>query len=397
MGSTKSAKRELRSISGEPILRSFMELQRNNFKKAMKVFSSCPQDAFYYANNEALINYNMGKKNTAVHMLHKIISSATPEMLYNLAIMNLFTGNFQNAYNILFNLIPYFKHNPRLWFRLAECKLEELKEQKVDDFDLISRKQDIVWGYVGEGLHRKLVLRGCTNEIKGKDDLIFARRCLLNALCLIKIGDEIVFYPSNYPTENELKRFKIAVYLSLSYVNLSLCDYLMAHNYASEALNLSPTGYQKVLAHLYAGEALILLDKIREAIRHFSPDVISEDSAKPKSESSGSGGGGGSGNGSAATGAVNVTSERQVANTVDWYPHTAKVVLCYNLSVAYTLRGEYNKASETLRSIGPNLSGPNEAMLPIQVIILAIYIQLAQGYVDLAKSIIKQHLPQYRR
>ena len=93
----------------------------------------------------------------------------------------------------------------------------------------------------------------------------------------------------------------------------------------------------------------------------------------------------------------NVATEKEVNNSVDWFPHTAKVVLCYNLSVAYTLRGEYNKASETLRSIGHNLTGPSEAMLPIQVIILAIYIQLAQGYVDLAKSIIKQHLPQYRR
>jgi len=41
MGSTKSAKRELKAIGGEPMLRSYLEFERNNYRKAMKVFQTC--------------------------------------------------------------------------------------------------------------------------------------------------------------------------------------------------------------------------------------------------------------------------------------------------------------------------------------------------------------------
>ncbi|RWS19748.1 CCR4-NOT transcription complex subunit-like protein, partial [Leptotrombidium deliense] len=180
LGSTKAAKRELKSISGEPLLRSYLELQRNNLKKALKIFNTCTRDSNLYVNNEAIIQYHFGKKNTAVYSLSKIANDASPEVLYNLAIMQLFSGNAKAAFDILYNLVPHFKKNPRLWLRLAECCLEERSKTTLNDFDLLKRKQDIVEGYVGEGLQRKLVLRGTNCSIDSKETLLFTRGCLMN-------------------------------------------------------------------------------------------------------------------------------------------------------------------------------------------------------------------------
>ncbi|RWS04086.1 CCR4-NOT transcription complex subunit 10-like protein [Dinothrombium tinctorium] len=372
MGSTKAAKRELKSISGEPLLRTYLELQRNNLKKAMKIFNTCNRDSTLYVNNEAIIQYHSGKKNSAVYLLSKIAKEATPEILYNLAIMHLFSGNAKTAFDILYNLVPNFKTNPRLWLRLAECCLEERNKSTINDFDLLKRKQDIVEGYVGEGVYRKLILRGSSSAVSGKDTLLFCRGCLMNALTLLNSSD-VNFYPSNPPSETELNKLRISVFLSLSFVNILLCDYFQAYKCAIEALNLQPTGYQKVLTHLYAGEALVWMDDIAEAITHFSPDLISTEVSS------------------------NTENSDHPANSNPiWYPNTAKIVIIYNLSVAYTLRGELSKASETLRQVGPSVSSASNAVVPVQVIMLAIYLQLQQGYIDLAKSIIKQHSPQYR-
>lgn len=356
MRSTKAAKKELKSINGEPLLRSYLELQRSNCKKTLKTFASCSKENPYYINNEAVINFCMGKKNTAVHLLSKQINNLPPETVYNYGLMNLFTGNLKNAFEAFKKCLLYFKKNPRLWLRIAECKLEELSRNKIEDFDIVKRKQDMILGYADDGLHRKMIFQGCNDKIIDKEKLLFIRKCLLHSLTLIQSDTERDFYPSNYPSEVELKRLTISILLELSYVNLCLHNFSYAHKYAVEALDLSPESNQKCLAHLYAGEALVWLDSITEAITHFS-----ESTSNPPEEGT-----------------------------------VYKAVLCYNLAVAYTLRGEFSKASETLRLLRNIQPQSNKQVLPIQFIVLAIYIQLAQGYVDSAKSIIKQHLTQYR-
>ncbi|XP_053203038.1 CCR4-NOT transcription complex subunit 10-like [Panonychus citri] len=314
------------------------------------------KDNPYYKNNEAVIHFYSGNKNTAVHLLSKQINFSPTETIYNYGLMNLFTGNQANAFASFRKCSIHFKKNPRIWLRLAECKLEEMRKNRIDDFDILRRKQDIIWGYVGEGVHRKLIFRGHIDKIVDEEKLLLIRKCLLNSLTLIKSENERDFYPSNYPSEVELKNLTISVMLDLAYVHLCLHDYPHAHTYAMEALELSPDSTQKCLAHLYAGEASVWMDNIKEAIDHFSPSSCPSD-------------------------------ERA---------SVYKVVLCYNLSVAYTLRGEFSKAAETLQQLSDIQSKSNQQMLPIQVIVLAIYIKLALGCVDSAKSIIKQHFPQYR-
>lgn len=366
MGSTKSAKRELKSIGGEPLLRSYLEFQRSNYKKAMKIMSTCSDGSPLCINNEALIQYGLGKRNTATFMMLKTLKSATPEMLYNFGVFHLFTGNSKSAFDIFYNLVPFYRRNPRIWLRLAECCLEKRnKSLNKSDYDMVKRKHDVVAGHIGEGIHRKLALNGCIRTAcKDSETVCFARACLNNALSLLNSPSERNFLPSNAPLDTEINRLKISTLIALAYVNLTLLDYSLALRHAHDAIKLSPSGYQKVLAHLYVGEALVWLDQISEAIGHFNPEMMSNELSGAE---------------------LNTSSP-------SWYPGSAKAILLYNLAVAYSLRGDMEKASETLRQVGAS----NDPSLSGQIFMLAIYLQLQQGNIDVAKTLIKQQLPQYR-
>lgn len=64
---------------------------------------------------------------------------------------------------------------------------------------------------------------------------------------------------------------------------------------------------------------------------------------------------------------------------VDWYPNnllTAKAVMQYHLSVAFAIRGDFEKSGETLKQVWM-LKGNCD--IPIQVIMLALYIELQLG------------------
>ena len=52
----------------------------------------------YYSNNEAVIHFCSGYKNTAVHLLSKQINCSPTETIYNYGLMNLFTDNQSNAF-----------------------------------------------------------------------------------------------------------------------------------------------------------------------------------------------------------------------------------------------------------------------------------------------------------
>lgn len=361
MGSFKNAKRELKAMSGEPLIRSYLELQRNNYKKALKIFSSCVEDSPIHRNNDGLIQYGLGKRNTAVFCVAKAVEkNNSPEMLYNLAVLHLFTGNTKNAFDILYNLIHHFKNNPRIWFRLAECCLEErARHQEVESN---KNKHDVIKGFDGGNSQSK--------ETSGAESLSFARGCLVNSLSVLNSKD-CNYYPSNAPLENDLERFKIGIFLSLSYTFLCLNDFSAAYTFATTALTLHPKGFQKVLAHLYAGESLIRLDRVDSALEHFLPSIVEEPAP------------------------VEEGSATPPPSSCSWFPNSAKVVVAFNQAVSYTIRGDLDRAAETIRLISSNIS-PSDNLVPVQVIMLATYIQLKQGYIDAAKSLIRQHLTQLR-
>ena len=366
LGSHKNAKRELKAISGEPLIRSYLELQRNNHRKALKIFSSCTEETALYKNNDALIHYGLGKKNTAVFCMTKAVAKTPcPEMLYNLAILHLFTGNTKNAFDILYNLIPSFKSNPRIWFRLADCCLEE--RNRNNEIETQRLKCDLI--RAPDTFRRKLLT---ISQNEDEESLVFARGCLMNALTVMN-SSTCNFYPSNAPSENEMIKLKIALFLNLAYTNLILNDYSPAYTFAKSALSLQPKGHQKALANLYAGESLLFLDKISEAISHFSPSHAAEETVAVEE------------------GAPTPPPQ----NPCSWFPHTARVVLTFNQAVAYCLKGDMDKASDTLRQIPQHVTSP-DTLVPVQVVSLATYIHLHQGHVDSAKSLLKNLLPLFR-
>jgi len=198
------------------------------------------------------------------------------------------------------------------------------------------------------------------------ETLTFARSCLLNSLTVLNSPD-CSYCPSNLPSETEQCKFKISLFTALAYVSLSLSDYSPAYNYAKHALNLDPKGYQRVLANLYAGEALVFLDQYNDAITHFSPEHATVE--PPTGEDP-----------------APVLPE-DVSN---WFPETAKTVLLYNLAATLSLRGDNDRASEILRQLSSNV--PKTAVMPIHALMLTLYLNLQLGTVDVAKSLIRQQL-----
>lgn len=235
-----------------------MELQRGSSRKAMKIFAGCTFEEPYMTNNEALINYYQGRKNTALFMLMEV-KNPSPEVVYNLGVMNLFTGNYSNAASLLQSIISYYPKNPRLWLRLGESKLEHYKSECVDHSDTVNRKMDTLSFLAGDGNYRKMFVKAGPTIINDNRDLIYAKKCFLNSLILLERGEDVHYYPSKYPSEDELNKLKISAYLSLSYTCLCLNDYSQAHNFALCALKLSPEGHSKVLCNLYAGESLAMM------------------------------------------------------------------------------------------------------------------------------------------
>lgn len=168
-----------------------------------------------------------------------------------------------------------------------------------------------------------------------------------------------------------------------AYVALCLGDHLIALEYAQELLQQKPiSGVHKMLGHLYAAEACIFIDRLSEAIEHLNPELITdlgigltqpvedcpEENSKPLKGIS------------AFCFCVNISCllNRKILLS-DWYPHnllTAKALMQYHLAVAFAIRGEFEKSGETLKHVWM-LKGNCD--IPIQVIMLALYIELQLG------------------
>ena len=74
-----------------------------------------------------------------------------------------------------------------------------------------------------------------------------------------------------------MKNLRCSALVASAYVSLCLGDYLIALEYAQELLQQSNLcGVHKMLGHLYAAEALVLTDRISDAIEHLNPDLVTE-------------------------------------------------------------------------------------------------------------------------
>ena len=344
-------------------------------------------------NNECVNLFNAGNRSFAVVSLVKSLNTVpivNSDIIYNLAVMHLFTNNTSESMKLLKSLVPIYPKNPRLWFRLSECSLQDANINFFLNLNAAKRKHNIFDGYIGQGVHRKMILKDIANEKLTSQEIAtfkFSKSCLLNSLSLL-LSDTASFAPSPTPSESDLIKFKIAVYLSLAYVCLMLDDYALGYRYAKSALDLQPRGYQKALGNLYAGHASILLDKVTDAMNHFSPNQTYDDSSQLPAYPC-----------AASTAPFSSSSQSESSSSfapsyvATWFPATAKWVMIYNFAVTYVLRGDLTKAFDLLRQIGNSI--PPETSCPVQVYLLLAYIQLKQGSIGVARNLLRNNLPSY--
>ncbi|KAL0112103.1 hypothetical protein PUN28_013377 [Cardiocondyla obscurior] len=345
------------------------------------------------------------------------------ELMYSLGVSLLHAGKASKAFDCFTEVAQKVHNNPKLLLRMAECCIHSHKYSNEVDFNIPKRRKDLVQKTIGSGIHKKIILApSLSKDIKYHSEglsyaipqptLEFGYLCLKNALLLLPNNN----YESNIPvttmatnsvslsltsghnlggvqhvtfmsraTAVESFNLKICVLTASAYVSLCLGDYILSLEHAKTLLSFNKLpGAYKMLGNLYAAESLIFMDKISEALEYLKlenlqdlstfismPEIQEKDKEK--------------------------LEEIVIKPIRAWYPttnSTATAIIRYNLAVAYAIRGELDKSGETLKQIW--MSKEANCDIPIQVIMLALYIELQLGHADISKSIIKQHCPQYR-
>ncbi|XP_024943516.1 CCR4-NOT transcription complex subunit 10 isoform X2 [Cephus cinctus] len=395
-------------------------------------FKTCGESAaVLYYNNIACLYHSMGKPNLACFYLQKALQenknamdsvrvkdndplSCQPlytlggnrhyELMYSLGVSLLHAGQAGKAFDCFTEAAQGLHNSPKLWLRMAECCIHFHKSTNEIDFNIPKRRKDLVQKVLGTGLYRKIILASSLSKDTKYDTeglsyaipqptLEFGMLCLKNALFLLPVNNELnlpmtpVAGPQtvsmsltpghalggqhatqvSQATAVEAINLKASVLAASAYVSLCLGDYVIALEHARALLNMNKlSGAYRLLGNLYAAESLIFMDKINEAIEYLKPENIQDlstylpiletlDKDKEKTEE------------------TIVTPIGCKA----YYPTslpTGKAVLCYNLAVAYAIRGELDKSGETLKQVWMS-KGP-DCDIPIQVIMLALYIEL---------------------
>lgn len=436
------------------MLKANIEYLRGNYKKAIKILNStsienldfkvCGESsAVFYYNNIACLHLAMGKPHLAGVYLTKALKenktavesmqvkdidplSCQPlytlggnkhyELMYSLGVSKLHAGKISIAFECFTEAAQMLHNNPKVWLRMAECCIYNYKHSNEIDFDIPKRRRDLVQDIIGSGIHKKIILtprlsknvyhsEGLSYAIP-QPTLEFASLCLKNALFLLPCNSEpnvpittvtqTSLLSSNHnlgvqhatlmsqATSVESFNLKISVLAASAYVSLCLGDYILSLEHSKALLSFSKLpGAYKMLGNLYAAESLIFMDKISEALEYLQPENLQDlntfisvpDQEKDKEK-----------------------VEEVVTKPIKaWYPTTVSTgiaIFRYNLAVAYAIRGELDKAGEMLKQVW--MSKEPDCDIPVQVIMLALYIELQLGHADVSKSIIKQHCPQYR-
>lgn len=467
MKSMKSCKREIKSLMNIQatnmsvvFLKANFEYLRGNFRKAMKMLGTHPQMyqdkgeclAMMHYNNLGCIHFHLRKHHLGAFYFRKAIQenenvvremrrgndqnrqyggdegkpslSGPPlhclgmsrhfELMYNMGIQLLHCGKALPAFECLIEAVQMFQINPHLWLRLAECCIMAYRENNDDDRKL-AKRQEVIQGSVGSGVHRKLILGPGVNQDKNSvgtpaipaATIEFASLCLRNAQILLpdessttevqpaedqeggKSGSEPVLIkapPGNPMRTNEVATLRCSVLTASAYVALCLNDYTMALQY-SELLLKQPkiSGAQKYLAHMYMGEALVALDKIADGIQHLNPELVTDISTtlpeqkldQDKSER-------------LEKGDKETDTPEAKGAFYPWTPRDltkAKAIMQYNLATAHAIRGEYDKASANLGESSKFIGTP----LPAQMYFQKLYLDLIEGRRKMAQFVIKEH------
>ncbi|KAJ8962748.1 hypothetical protein NQ318_001146 [Aromia moschata] len=401
------------------------------------VYGECGESStVLFYNNMGVIHHAMGKPNLACHYfqmalkedtnitqsnakkennekpLYTLGGSKYHELMYNLGISLLHTGRPSQAFECLLIAVRRYHRNSRLWMRLAECCILVHKETNETDFDILKKQKELIVEVIGSKEKQKIVLTSNLSKDKKYSSesqsyavpvpsLEFASLCLRNAALLIPSDTALppvpLFLipgvtppappPSPGPSPSSplslegIATLRNGILIASSYVSLCLGDYIMALEYSRELLQQPRiSGIHKLLAHLYAAECLVLLDKISEAIEYLNPDHVKDISFQLPVEEE--------------------KSEESLIKTnppPKWFPNTlssAHAVMQYNIAVAKTIRGQLDQAATLLKQIWQQKS--TMCKVPAHIIMLVIYIELQLGHTDIARNLIRQYSFQHR-
>ncbi|XP_063908299.1 CCR4-NOT transcription complex subunit 10-like [Zophobas morio] len=400
------------------------------------VYNECGEssDVMFY-NNMGVIHHAMGKPNLACHYfqlalkedmaltncvkkdgkseektLHILGGSKYHELMYNLGVSLLHAKRPTQAFDCLIIAVRRYHRNARLWMRLAECCIMTTKESNEVDFDIQKKQKEIVVDVIGSKDKQKVILTTSLSKDKKYStesesyavpvpSLEFASLCLRNAATLLPSDNNTspipLFLipgvtppvpsctpgpaPSSPMSPESIMSLRNSILAASAYVALCLGDYIMALEHAEKLLQQPRlSGAHKLLGHLYCAEALVLLDKISEALEHLNPDNVKHINLElPGGED-------------------NDEKRIKTSPPPKWFPHnlaTAHATMQYNIAVCKTIRGQLDEAIALLKQVW-QMSG--KCKVPGHIIMLVLYIELKLGRPEPARNLIKQYLFQNR-
>ncbi|XP_034661922.1 CCR4-NOT transcription complex subunit 10 [Drosophila subobscura] len=296
--------------------------------------------------------------------LQTMSSAHSCEILYNLGIAMLHLRRPKEAFQCLLVPVKQFHSNPRLWLRMAEACIMEHEANLAED-----ERQSLA----GAATPPSSTSYAPQSAGVPEPTLEFAALCLRSALTLTlhhKASFHLVYSPEETPEQRDptqqswrqlqdnnfcnpskpislesLENMLAAIYAAHSFVSLRLGDHITALEMAEQLLRgerLSDA--HKLLGHMYAGEALMLMDKAAEARDHLDPTFVSSLDAFD-------------------------------LETRDWQLKSldaAQNVVRYNLAVAMTLQNDYQQAKTFLSTL-------THSIVSIKARALRRYIDLKLG------------------
>ncbi|GBP24375.1 CCR4-NOT transcription complex subunit 10 [Eumeta japonica] len=208
-----------------------------------------------------------------------------PFYVHNLGVALLAANKPDGAFECLVEAIRHYPSNPRIWLRLAECCVKKYCNDEAQQFTVKK---------IGKNPHSRLLLeRKRIDKYSNSGEsfaipslsLEFATLCLRNATSLISNQEipsdtnaHIIQAPPGIPLNwKQWCQLKNSVLVLQTYIFLQLQDPFAALITAKDVLSQPEVSNEhKALAHIYAAEALISLDKLNEAVEHLHPPMINE-------------------------------------------------------------------------------------------------------------------------
>uniref|UniRef100_F6SF30 CCR4-NOT transcription complex subunit 10 n=1 Tax=Ciona intestinalis TaxID=7719 RepID=F6SF30_CIOIN len=352
------------------------------------------------------------------------------ELLYNRGIQLLHGGDPTSAFDCFITTASVYHTNPRLWLRLAECCIHKYTNQHESEDSPKRKTPTRCFNKVGSSVHRKVVVCSnpshaitagrTSNTTSATPTMEFAFICLSNALIIMEremkhggclqvsvlrvVGSNPSDDSLNYhnKTHNEVKILEeklsdvtiaclpsppvvgtricylyASILCNSAFVALHLGNASVALQHAACVLNLPKIyGSHRYLANMYAGEALVVLDRISEAIQHLQVDKITNVSC-----------------------AVAESGKRSplsaiclIDNPKHPYPPntaTAHAHMMLNLAACHCLRSENEKSIKLLQQAANLIPGKS----PNQGLMLAVYLNLSSGNINKAVQILQHNDP----